>query len=91
MALEIARLTIDPADAASFEATAARAEALFLAAEGCGGVRMLRSYENPVSTGCSSSGAMSPLTRRFAHPPGSPLGAASPAAISASRRRSNTA
>lgn len=45
MATEIARIDVAPGSEAAFEAAAAEAVPLFTAAEGCAGVRLLRSHE----------------------------------------------
>ena len=47
MVFEIARLTIDPARAADFEAAVAKAEPLFRADKGCTGFALQRVIESP--------------------------------------------
>ena len=47
MPFEIARLTIDPAEAEAFEAAVARCAPLFHAAEGCRAMSLERECENP--------------------------------------------
>lgn len=47
MVTEIARITIDPAHAAEFEAAVAKAEPLFRADEGCTGFALQRVIETP--------------------------------------------
>ena len=49
MIREIATLTIDPANAATFEADVAKARPLFLAARGCHGMHLERIIEMPGS------------------------------------------
>jgi quinol monooxygenase YgiN len=44
---EIANITIDPADAAAFEAAVAQAAPCFEAAEGCRGMALRRVIEDP--------------------------------------------
>jgi heme-degrading monooxygenase HmoA len=47
MITEIASITIDPSRAADFEAAVARAKPLFLAAEGCHDMQLVRVIEDP--------------------------------------------